>query len=151
MIVPATREALVHVFGHLRAPDQAELETAAGGPLGAAELADAVLAYMGYACACVAPDGEPVAVAGVHVVGPGEGVAWAVGTDRMRERWIEIHRATRRAVRRATEDGITLRAHSWPDHPDGARWLERLGFERRGQAPLLPGGPAFDLYWRAAA
>jgi len=86
-------------------------------------------------CWAAVQDGEVLALAGLVVHWPGRAGCWClIGTHFPRRGWVWLHK---QVVRRMGEAQQQLQLHRIEAESaygwlPGARWLERLGFEREG-------------------
>lgn len=144
---PALRSDVLHVMTHLRPDDEQEVRYTRGW-FDAGRMADIIVSYPGYACVYVAPDGEPVAAAGLREIFWRLSVAWMLATPR----FPEIAKTATRLIRdrldaeRASSATLEIQAYSWNGHSDSGPWLALLGFEG-GERIDLHGQP-FTVYVR---
>ena len=114
--------------------------------------AERVQALAGLGPAFTLMDGdEPVASAGIMLLSPGVGEAWAALSRHVTRRPVAVHRRVARYLALA-EDNLGLnrvQALCLAANRRGGLWFTRLGFAKEGRLRrFLPGGVDVDIYAR---
>lgn len=92
--------------------------------------------------------GEPFAMAGVNILWPGHGEAWAIFGEGFWKHGFFIHRNVMRYMNRiAAENKLQrIQAVAKTDHKAAITWLKALGFEGEGDMPYYYQGQTFSRY-----
>ena len=131
MIQGLTIDGLLHVLGHLRAHDEAELSaTLDQGDVEAT--GHLIWMIPGPKWEALAPDGEPAAIGGFTPIWSGLGSGWMWGTDRWDEVVLEVTRAMKRHILPSLDRRGVHRIECRPmaDNAAAIRWLELVGFRQ---------------------
>ena len=83
-------------------------------------------------------DGEPVILAGVYLLWPGMGEAWALLSKDFRKHGIFIHRSVMKYLPLVAESQRLKRIQAVCDesHKEAVDWLKRLDFTFEGRMPM---------------
>lgn len=94
--------------------------------------------------------GEPFAIAGVNILWPGCGEAWAIFAEGFWKHGFFIHRNAVRYLERISSEHKLKRiqAAAKSDHKNAITWLRALKFEYEGEMPCYFQGHTFSRYAR---
>lgn len=95
--------------------------------------------------------GQPIGAAGVSILRPGVGEAWAIFSPLIKTMPFAIHRNVKKILARIIAEQHLRRVHAAIDPQDkiAVRWIGRLGFQREGTLRRFgEGGKDMDLYAR---
>ena len=95
-------------------------------------------------------DGVIIAIAGIAIIWPGMGEAWALFGKDFKKHKITIHRETLRGLKWiAAKHGLRrIQAAADRDNPMTSRWLYSLGFKFEGIMPEYWNGKTFSRFGR---
>lgn len=119
---PATEADITHIRENLKEDDRTEIEA-----LGLTPLAVNQVRHMSSKVLAWGPEGEPLAIFGVHPDGP-VGYIWSLSTPEILPRWREVHRSTPAILDELGEGFAVLSNVKDARQRHHIRWLKALGF-----------------------
>jgi hypothetical protein len=95
-------------------------------------------------------EGTIVVIAGITILWPGHGEAWALFSKNFKDHKYFIHRESLRHIRwlAAKHNLRRIQASSLQENEAANRWLEHLGFKPEGEMPEYWQGKTFTRWGR---
>ena len=136
MIVNLTWEYAMHVSRNMREVDFREVMANRRDDDRLAFAAEC-MRLPGPRLACLADDGEPVAIGGIAMHLPGVGQAWLIGTPRIGKQGVEMAHTCKGLIQRLFDDGVVHRVQAFSAgfHAQAHQWLKAIGFKEESRMP----------------
>lgn len=146
-----TSDGVRRVIRDMRRSDWDEVRAILGPDVGVAEVVDSIMSLPGQLLFAASGSdlAELYAVGGLILRRKSVIEGWMLGTDNFKKSYIPLTKTIKRDILPAmrSEGVLRLECHSIATHTEAHRWLELMGAECEGDAPIVGvSGETFRTY-----